>query len=716
LADEAVDIWHDETVYDPLTDTSSTILKTRVGLHTLTFDNLKGWIKPADRQVELMTGGITRVTGIYERLYYPLLTTETSGTIRVEPMGPLFEYGTTVTLTAQPDPGTWFDRWTGDVPAGLERVNPLTLVMDTTRTIGVNLGSGPPPAAPVVTAFSINHGLATTANPTVMLPNTSTAETSGSAVEYLASESSDFTSATWRPYVSIPLFRLSDAISKKTVYFRVRNSAGVESAVTSDTIVFRGGENSIKAWGSSTTLPSPNADFVALASGQQHTLALTADGSVVAWGVNTFKQCNVPAPNRDFMAVAAGYYHSLGLKSDGSIVAWGDTKTVPSDNTGFVAIAAGWGYSLGLKADGSIVAWGNSSIVKNIKPVPNTGFVDIVAQEALCLGLKSDGSIVGWGSNKFGQLTIPLPNTDFVSIALGEEHSLGLKSNGAVVAWGKGFHNAGQCNVPEPNTDFVSIAAGTYHSLGLKSDGSIVAWGENSSGQCTMPVPNKYCVAIAGGRASSLAMVSPKGSLRVTLTPPEAVTAGARWRLEGESNWHVSGISETYRVGICNLELFDDLPGWYAQPTIQTVTIEPDELTTAPGTYIPGQTWPLSVVAENGTVIRSPSKTNYRDGSTVTLTATPEGEFHFMGWSGDLTTTTNPVLLTMDSTRTLTANFAPNGYGLTVNATHGYVVTSPLRSEYPWAQRSPSTQARGRGTGSPVGREMFRRVRKRSTH
>jgi uncharacterized repeat protein (TIGR02543 family) len=182
-------------------------------------------------------------------------------------------------------------------------------------------------------------------------------------------------------------------------------------------------------------------------------------------------------------------------------------------------------------------------------------------------------------------------------------------------------------------------------------------------------------------------MVSPKGSLRVTLTPSEAVTAGARWRLEGESNWHVSGISETYRVGIWNLELFDDLPGWYAQPTIQTVTIEPDKLTTATGTYIPGQTWPLSVVAENGTVIRSPSKTNYRDGSTVTLTATPADGYRFVNWSGDATSDNPTIQMTMDSTRTLTANFEPipTLCSLTVfinPVSAGSVVLSPAGGTY----------------------------------
>jgi len=62
---------------------------------------------------------------------------------------------------------------------------------------------------------------------------------------------------------------------------------------------------------------------VAVSGGETFSLGLKDDGSIVAWGRNTFGQCNVPAPNTGFIAIAVGYAHSLGLKNDGSIVAWG---------------------------------------------------------------------------------------------------------------------------------------------------------------------------------------------------------------------------------------------------------------------------------------------------------------------------------------------------------------------------------------------------------
>ncbi len=39
------------------------------------------------------------------------------------------------------------------------------------------------------------------------------------------------------------------------------------------------------------------------------------DGAIVAWGSNSYGQCNGPGPNTGFVAVAGGWEHSLGLKA-----------------------------------------------------------------------------------------------------------------------------------------------------------------------------------------------------------------------------------------------------------------------------------------------------------------------------------------------------------------------------------------------------------------
>ncbi len=83
-----------------------------------------------------------------------------------------------------------------------------------------------------VVSFAINGGAATTPDPVVTLDNTAT----NSPTEYMASESPDFSGATWQPYVTAPSFTLSSSEGgTKTVYFKVRNAGG-ESAPVSDAI------------------------------------------------------------------------------------------------------------------------------------------------------------------------------------------------------------------------------------------------------------------------------------------------------------------------------------------------------------------------------------------------------------------------------------------------------------------------------------------------
>ncbi|HPS03358.1 MAG TPA: hypothetical protein PLA90_17600, partial [Candidatus Sumerlaeota bacterium] len=692
LTNEPVDLWHD----------SGETIRIRAGSSTLVFSTISGWTSPADQPVAVAAGEALQMVGTYGRsLFCTLSTVCENGTIKVSPAGTSFPYGTQVTLTAFPDATYWFDHWTGDVPAGLERMNPLVLTMDGDKTVQANLGSGSLPPAPVLSALAINNGLVVTLNPTVTLANICAGETSASAVQYQASESPDFTSATWQPYASVPLFTLSEGSGDKTVYFRVRNSAGVESAVTSDTITLGGAGAGIEAWGQNSDgqcdVSSPKGIFAAFAGGGFHCLAIKTDGSLEAWGYNGYKQCQVPASNSGFVAVAVGDSHSLGLKSDGSIVAWGKNFfgqcTVPSPNTGFVAIAAGTAHSLGLKSDGTLVAWGYNGHGECSLPVPNSGFVAISASSRHNLALRSDGSVVAWGDNESGQCTVPAPNSGFVAVAAGDRHSLGLKFDGSIVAWGD--NQSGQCVPPSSNSGFLTIAAGWEHSLGLKSDGSIVAWGDNAQKQCEIPLPNRGFTAVSAGGLFSLALES-VGSLEVKITPPPVLVAGARWRLtsEKEDVWHDETVydpasrttdSKLYpRIGTHTLT-FKDTYGW-VKPADQSVEIVANGSLSITGTY-ERVLWPLSTECVNGSIRVSPAGSIFPHGTTVTLTATPNYGYLFKGWRGDLTTVTNPVILTMDSTKTISAVFKQDTkvdwLALTVDVMgNGTVAKSPDQATY----------------------------------
>lgn len=112
--------------------------------------------------------------------------------------------------------------------------------------------------------------------------------------------------------------------------------------------------------------------------------------------------------------------------------------------------------------------------------------------------------------------------------------------------------------------------------------------------------------------------------------------------------------------------------------TVATANITDVDVTCSTVTY----TLALAEVGD-GTVTADPSLTDYPDSTIVTLTATPATGWAFSDWSVDVITTTNPVTLTMDGDKNVTATFTQNSYALTVNVVgSGSVGKSPNAATY----------------------------------
>ena len=56
----------------------------------------------------------------------------------------------------------------------------------------------------------------------------------------------------------------------------------------------------------------------------------------------------------------------------------------------------------------------------------------------------------------------------------------------------------------------------------------------------------------------------------------------------------------------------------------------------------------------------------YEDGASAELTAVANDHYEFTGWTGDVTSTDNPLTITVDGNKTITANFTKKQYTLTV--------------------------------------------------
>lgn len=116
--------------------------------------------------------------------------------------------------------------------------------------------------------------------------------------------------------------------------------------------------------------------------------------------------------------------------------------------------------------------------------------------------------------------------------------------------------------------------------------------------------------------------------------------------------------------------------------------------------FIENITYSISVsTSGNGSVTKSPSQFSYLQGSTVTLTASPNNGWAFSGWSGDLSGTQNPLDITADSNKNIVANFVEiTSHTLTLNTTgNGSINVTPNKAVYAFGEWVTLTAVPGSG-------------------
>ena len=86
--------------------------------------------------------------------------------------------------------------------------------------------------------------------------------------------------------------------------------------------------------------------------------------------------------------------------------------------------------------------------------------------------------------------------------------------------------------------------------------------------------------------------------------------------------------------------------------------VNPNPTITAVFAALPANQHALTVVPDGfGEVTTGPRGNRFGNGTNVTLRATPDSGQDFIGWSGDASGTNNPLLVTMNRSLVITANF-----------------------------------------------------------
>ena len=282
------------------------------------------------------------------------------------------------------------------------------------------------------------------------------------------------------------------------------------------------------------------SDWILIAAGNNHSLAIKSNGTLWAWGRNANGQLGdgttadryVPVQigtNANWISITAGATHSLGIQADGTLWAWGENtfgelgignttqQLVPvqiGTASNWVQVQAGYYHTLARQSNGTLWAWGlnstgqlgdgttnNSDVPVQITLVHN--WIGIAAGEFHSLGLRNDGTLWAWGNNQDGQLGIgstlnavapfQIGNSDvWTAITAGRNHSGALQVDGTLWCWGS--NTSGQLGNGSTQSDSIPVQLGTRSdwvgcvlggdfSLGYCSDGSLLTWGNNNSGQ-----------------------------------------------------------------------------------------------------------------------------------------------------------------------------------------------------------------------------------------
>jgi alpha-tubulin suppressor-like RCC1 family protein len=194
-----------------------------------------------------------------------------------------------------------------------------------------------------------------------------------------------------------------------------------------------------------------------------------------------------PAPGGlgNIVALAAGARHTVALKGDGTVLAWGFDSyntNVPFGLSDVASLAAGNSHTVALRSNGTVTVWGDNTYGQLLLPIGLSNVIAVAAAANHSFALKQDGAVMGWGDNRKRQIDIPAGLSNVQSIGASLYNGFAVTTEGVVVQWGQGptWQSNGidtSLEVGKGASNVVFVVAGGSSGWALHQDGTISSWG-----------------------------------------------------------------------------------------------------------------------------------------------------------------------------------------------------------------------------------------------
>ena len=259
-----------------------------------------------------------------------------------------------------------------------------------------------------------------------------------------------------------------------------------------------------------TTLPEGN-DFIALAAGLNHGLAIRRDGTLAGWSDSQYDgtihnartAAQIPEGITNVTHVAAGYNWSIAVSDSTTLHQWGSvyspvgpTTPAPTNNRrDYFSLKATYNHAVALVYEWDsdttkVISWGDNSAGQTNVPAnlaaDASDVIDVAAGYNCSAALHEDGTITVWGScSGYASLKNPPTVTGSWHIELGVDFGAVMGGGNGVTVWGENSFDYQTIPTDADRSQF--LAVGRFHIVTSSYGGNVLGWGDNSQNQTTIP-------------------------------------------------------------------------------------------------------------------------------------------------------------------------------------------------------------------------------------